>query len=429
MIPQPTAALRRVAPQVAALILSALALPAQAQTSPARPWSLGVAQTITHDSNLYRLSDDAAVQPGDSRSDTIYTTALLAGLDQPISRQRLFAEAVLRDQRFGHNDRLDHQGHTLKLGLDWATVGHLSGRLEAGATRTLTAFDTDLELGTVTDRNIENRRQVTGIVRLGVVTRLSLEGRLSHERVSYSAPAYEVREMQQTGGSFGLRYRPDDRLSWGLGLDAANSRYPLFRARGDGSYEAELQRRRGAYLALALQASGASRLDMRWNLGRVRYEQAAQRDHSGLTGSVGWRWQPGERLELNTRLTRSSGQDTTAADTEPVFGLADQSRTSTTLKLQAAYQLTAKVDLDAQVRFGRRDLVRTVVSGSTEAGTAADLQGSDRLQAIGVGVRWAPTRSLSLRCDLAREQRRSDGVLSRPYSTHSAGCSGQFVLN
>ena len=73
---------------LAAVIASAVAFAGQANAQ-ANPWYIGAAQTLTHESNLYRLADGQTTPDGVSKSDLVSSTALLAGLDQTISRQRL----------------------------------------------------------------------------------------------------------------------------------------------------------------------------------------------------------------------------------------------------------------------------------------------------------------------------------------------------
>ncbi|MBL8333804.1 MAG: hypothetical protein JNM08_11900, partial [Rubrivivax sp.] len=49
---------------------------------------MGVQQTVTQESNLMRLETGAPLPDGVSRSDTVWTTELQGGIDQPIGRQR-----------------------------------------------------------------------------------------------------------------------------------------------------------------------------------------------------------------------------------------------------------------------------------------------------------------------------------------------------
>jgi hypothetical protein len=119
---------------VAALLLANLLVHAGPVWAEASPYTLGASQTVTYDSNLLRLSNGQAVPDGYSRADTVYTTALIAGLDQPIGRQRVYANATLRANRLSKNRIYDNEGYALAGGLDWSTVNRPAGqrRLPAG---------------------------------------------------------------------------------------------------------------------------------------------------------------------------------------------------------------------------------------------------------------------------------------------------------
>ena len=80
--------MRRIVPLLALL---AFACGAGAQTS---PWYIGGAQTVTHESNLYRLADGADESVISTKADLISSTALLAGLDQPVGRAVAFGQRV-----------------------------------------------------------------------------------------------------------------------------------------------------------------------------------------------------------------------------------------------------------------------------------------------------------------------------------------------
>ena len=66
------------------------------------PYSIGVAQTFSHESNLLLVRDGQVAPQGFSAGDTVSSTALVAGVDQSFGRQRLSGSAVLRaDQNPG----------------------------------------------------------------------------------------------------------------------------------------------------------------------------------------------------------------------------------------------------------------------------------------------------------------------------------------
>lgn len=408
--------------RLAPLYLLLLTGAAVAQTS---PWYVGASQTFTHESNLYRLADGAATPDGVSKADLISSTALLAGLDQPLGRQRVYGSATLRSSKFRDNKDLDNEGYALRAGLDWETVNRLSGTLEASAERSLARFNTDTELGVQTRRNIEDQTRLLAEARVGVVTAYTAEVSLEHRERRFSAPEYDRRENRQTTGAASLRWRPRGGTMLGIGLRHTAGSYPRFRTNDDGGFEPDRYTRNGLDLLGSWESGGATRLDARITLGQTRYDQNDARNISGGTGYVGWTWRSGGRLSLNARLARDIGQDAYFSGSPFVNGVVDTGRTTTTARLTADYAASAKIGLRATVLQARRDLVQTLPPSALFPG---NLRGRDNTTELSLGATWAPTRSLVFGCDLGHERRSASGDLSLPYSANRVGCYGQVFL-
>ena len=365
--------------------------PALAQSS---PWWAGAALNLTHDSNIYRQADGAAPLPaGRGRSDTILTSSLLAGLDQPIGRQHLRADVALRNNRFASNEVLDNNGYGLKLGLDWATIGRVSGSLGVAAERSLVRFDSgSLEAGTL-ERNTVSSRRVDGTVRVGVVTRWSAEASFSRQQVDYSAASFDSSDFVHTSLGTALRYSPSDLLSVSAGLSGRQGRYPRFARTHDGGFVAERYSGRNLDLTARWAPSGSSQLD--------------------------------GRVSLEIRWTRDRGQDVELLGFDASGRVADFSRTSNALALGLHYELSAKITLSSRVTAIRRDLVDSRLD---LLGDMVVRNGSDRSVLAQLGARWAPSRGLQVGCDWGREKRSADNVLSTGYGVNTVGCFGQITL-
>ena len=363
--------------------------------------------------------------PDLAKSDTITSVALLAGLDQPIGRQRLYGNATLRNNRFQDNTGLNNESYALRAGLDWATIERLSGNIDLNSSRNLARFSTDDGLATVTNRNIEDRRSAEATVRLGVVTDLTFEGSYEHRSVDYSTVQYASRENRQDTVTLGVRWRPTAVGVYGLGLRHTRGRVPQFRTQADGSFEADSYKRLGVDAILGLEVGGASRIDARVTLGSTRYDLADYRDSSSPTGYVTWTWKPGAKLVLTTRLSRDTGQGSYYSENNFIEGAIDNSRTTTVLRLGAEYAATAKIRLNASVSRSQRDLVRELPPGVV---LPIDTKGSDATTEFTLGATWEPTRSLVFGCDLGQERRSATGDLSLPYSAGRASCYAQVFL-
>ncbi len=410
----------RVCSTVITTLLLSWAGVSHADTSPYR---LGISQSVMHDDNLLRLGDGQSVPEGYSRSDTVYSTALIAGIDQPISRQRLFGDATLRLNRFARNKLYDNEGYNLRLGLDWATVGRVGGTLLVTSNRTLATF-ASLEDGVPDERNIERNTRLSGTVYYGLVSLLRAEASVDRNEVDFSSERYRRRDFTQTGASLGLRWRPSGALNLLVAVRRTTGSYPNYLLQPDGSWAGDDFRRTALEVSGEWIATSASRLRARLSQGRTRYDIARERDFSGLTGEVNWAWQPTGKLVLTTRLLREPGQDTSLLGTTGEAGSIEYSRMTSSLDLQANYQLSGKVALQAGYTYSHRDLDRTL--SLTDAGQSSIVT-SDNGNIFKLGAVWQPQRSLSLGCDWRRTTR-SASDLYLAQSSNAFSCYGQFML-
>ena len=428
MIRRPSSALplivRAALTTLAALAALVLAPAAQAQN---QPYYLGLSQTLSHESNLYRIGDSQVLPAGLSRADLVSSTALFAGVDQTFGRQRVYGSAALRANRFQDNTGLNNESYTLNAALDWATVERLSGTLSLAASQNLTQFNELNTLGAVqTQRNIERNQQLDAKVRLGVVTRYTAEATLGLRQRRFSALSYARSEFDQHSGSIGLRYRPSNLLQLGVAARLTQADYPRFRNLGGGVYESDRLQRTDIDFTGFWQPSGNSTLNARISPTRSRYDRNVDADFSGITGSANWVWQATGKVKLSSLLSHDTGQSYDAINQGILgVGTVDYSRSTTALKLQADYEFSAKIGLTASLTQARRLLARNFNLN----GTGVAERGADTGSTLGLGAKWSPTRAIQVGCDLSAEQRSSNNqALATTQSANTFGCYGQFVL-
>jgi len=406
----------------AALALIAAAATATAETS---PYYLGISQGFSHDSNVYRVEDSTVLPAGLQRSDTISSTALVGGLDQPIGRQRLFGSGTFRHNRFSDNKTLNNESYSANLGLDWETINRLSGRLSAAATQSLARFNPDNDVPTVLRKNVERTKQFDAVGRLGVVTRWTAEVGLGWREVDYSADEFRSRAYDQNVVSAGLKYSPSGALSFGSALRRTDGKFGRYRATGSG-FLADRYKRNDLDLTSTWTPSGASTLQARVSLSKVDHSEAVQRDFSGATGLLRWVWKPTGKLSFSTALARDTGEEVAFLD----FGGGSTgsdglSKTTNSLRLRADYALSAKITLGAGGLYARRTLVDTFTFGN---GSTFPRDGRDTTTQMSLSASWAPARSLLFSCEASRDRRSATGALSDSFGITLYGCTGQFVL-
>lgn len=366
------------------------------------PYYIGVSQSFTHESNIYRTRNNEV-------SDTISTTSLYGGVDQTIGRQRVYGNATVSANKFLDNGSLDNTGYGLKAGVDWATIERISGTVELNANQSLARYE--IAPGN-SDKNTLRDLSFRAVARVGVVTRLTAETGYTYRRVDYSLSAYRPRNFDQNAVSAGLRYRFSGALTAGAALRFTKGEY------ADRNPRDEYDRRDIDFTA-TWTPTGNSSLNGRVSLSDTSHSVASNADFSGVTGELTWNWRPTGKLRFVTSLTRDTGEEVSL-----LGGADDQvltnSRITTSLGTRATYELTSKVAADANVRYVHRKLDASVVNLSADGG--------DNTRFVTVGLRWMAMRSLTVGCSVGYESRSSSSALSAPYDTRTASCYGQFAL-
>lgn len=379
------------------------------------PYYVGGALGVTHVSNIYRTSSATP-----RNNDNVTTATLLAGLDQRFGRQRLFGDVSLRNNRYAKNKSLGNDSYALNAGLDWETVNRLSGQLSLSSNRNLAQFNPGAGAPEITKKNIEQTDQLRASVRYGLASLLSLEGSLTHRRREYSAREYDAYDFKQDTASLGLSYRPREALTLGIAARYSEGSYPHVPAAGGTSVKNDFTGKDLDFTAGWI-LSGASALNARLSASRRDYKLEGARDFSGLTGSLSWRWQPTAKLQINSSLTRDTGDETSFLNLGSLGGVtSDYSRVTNSLQVNSSYELTGKVMLDAGLSYGRR-------SQNNRLGNL-DANGSERTTSLSLGARWMVTRSGLIGCQINHDKRDADAFISTPYSANSYGCYGQLTL-
>lgn len=378
------------------------------------PYSIGVAQTVIYESNVLRVRDGQVAPQGFSASDTISSTALVAGVDQSFGRQRLSGTAVLRANNYSKNDDFNSAGYSLNLGLDWETIERLSGRVTVGADRNQRADLRDRFGRFIGGANAEDTQRLSAVARLGLAGPLSLEAGFNYTDVSYESPLAAYAEYRQVGGSLGVRYRLGGATSVAVAYRSTDIQYPNLLV--NLANPRDQRQRDDIDFNIVWVPSGASRLDLTLSQGRTRYEQLNDRDFEGATGALVWTYNPGGRLRGNLRLARDTGQNSDLATT--AF-----SENTDTLRLSADYDVTGKIVASASVQHYRRTLDGSGVFVN-------GIRGNDSGNNLTLGLRWAALRSVTVGCQASYEKRgtNSNPLLNDAYTAKIASCYGQIAL-
>lgn len=382
------------------------------------PYYLGISQTFTRDSNLFRTPQ--------ATSDTYSSTGLVAGLDQPIGRQRLYADANVRNNRYREQEQLDNVSYGIKAGIDWETVNKLSGTLGLFSNRSLANLSAGLAQPTTT-KNLETTDQVLARVQYGTAGLLSVDGGVVWRRLDYSDPSYAGANLEQTAVSAGVKVRPSGALTLGASLRATRGEYPDIAIEFD---------RNDIDLTAVWVPTGLSTLNARLSYGKQENKATGgvaplnveQRDFSGATGFIGWDYKPTGKLSFRTTLSRDTGSETSflriTEDAPNLIAFGDVSKLTTALSVLARYEATAKIVATVGALAQRRTLSDLFLPTPG----ISDATGRDRFTRAWLGLTWAPTLHWQLGCNVAHEKRTESGGLVVPYSANTASCSVQYVI-
>lgn len=405
------------------LILASACLAAWAGCAPSwaesNPYYYGGSLGINRVSNIYR----SVYSPND---DTVATASLLAGINQPIGRQRVYADVNVNTNRYSKNTDLNNVGYTLKGGLDWSTIERLSGNVSVDNSQALSTYTERTALA-LRKKNTENNNNLNGVVRLGLVTKYSLEAGAGYRTRRYSAEEYRQFEFDQNRYSLGVVYQPSPDLRFGVAGRFTNDKYPAYTRPGLELVNGVPQvvaipvaarefERKDIDFTSRWVASGASTLDGRISTGRSKVKQGVANDFSGVTGRLSWAWQPSVKWNLSTSVSRDTGLESSFNNANTS---SEQDRITNSLQFSANYELTGKVFLSAGAS--------TAKSRRTYDTAGRRSEDNDRDNAFNLGARWQYSRGITLGCQASVSSRDSSQEIYT-FDANSYGCYGQILL-
>ena len=394
-------------------IVIAFAGTASAETS---PYYVGISQSFTHQDNVYRRADGVPGVP--IVSDTISSTGVNAGIDQPFGRQRFFASGNAAANKHRNQKQLDNNSYGLTAGLDWSTIERLSGNVRLSANRNLASYGDDGSSAT-TERNIQTSHQLSLAARYGLAANIGVEAGADRRKVKFSA-ADDQRGFEQDSANVGVRWGGSGQLSVGLSGRVSKGTYPNVQttAGPPPTFATDEIDRKDLSLNVVWTPTGLSTITARLSQSREEHSLAFRPEFKGTTGELSWDYRPSGKLGVRASFVRDTGTETTFRQVFlpgplpiPVPGAdpvrVDSNRLSNSWLLSTDYEVTAKIHVAANARQVRAS------SGSSSAGTVSS---------YGLSASYAPTRTISLGCNVSRDER--SGV----YDANTYGCSARLTL-
>lgn len=367
------------------------------------PYYLGVSQAVTADTNVRRAAEG---QP--TGKDLISTTAVSAGLDQPLGRGRLAADLSFNASRYKNNSEFNHNGHNARARLDWESLYRTSGDISLYDGQRLYRNDVG---GTpdpsgVSERDLLRTSGINTSMRIGLVTLWTLEGGLSYDRARHSSAQLEANDLTQRSANLGVRLRPSSLWSVRLGARKTEGDYPNYTpdpANPDRHDELE---RDDIDLSTTWTPNGTSQLDTRISSTHQTHTLLTPRDARFVTGLLGYNWSPTGKTRLRLQFSRDTSVGGTDEEFKPIPSLTSSSTNTglnNSLLLRSTWNATAKITADASYTYSRRSLE----GSSSLAGVLLSSSNSrDRSHTVGLGVTYQASRAIGLGCSITHDQRR-----------------------
>ena len=422
----------------AALLVALAPLAGHGQAS---PYYLGISQTFGYDSNIFRLPDRGEVAlPGGGvqvvepeSSGLISTTLLLAGLDQPIGRQRLYANLNAGYTSYASQPQLDSPRYALTAGVDWETAEKLTGNAE---------FSSGLRLGSYGDRDVpagrgdneETYNRFTLLARLGdwKRSRAWVEAGFVADQVrnevDFLQPVRDVNTDRYTDGysrdersdalTLGVRYRQSGALVLGAGVRTESRRTEVERQLIDPAQvvaSSADSRRNDLDLFADFNPGGAHQLRARLSYADTDYDDPGALDYAGWNGSLRWAWQATGKLDSNLLLMYDT-EDRERGGGSAADGYGDNQTLA--LEWRLRYAVTSKVSASLAASWYERDY--DSLGGFTDHDTLLSLN-----------LTWAVLRNATLGCTAGLDRRTSNAqaaVGRNSYDAQLFSCFAQLML-
>jgi exopolysaccharide biosynthesis operon protein EpsL len=373
-----------------------------------------VAETVTADSNVFRISRDrdaASFLGSSEKSDTRSTTSAGITLDAPISRQRIQGALSLNHDHYSRFSDLDFTGRDGRIVWLWQAGDAFNGQLGYRDTEAQASF---LNFQGRTPNVLSSRRAfVTGAWR--ITPSWELQAGASQQLLRNNNALRQENDIDIRVPEIGIHYVTASENRIGLSLRQENGSYKQLQSVA-GSLIDNAYRQRSIGLVGDWTVTGKSRLTARADHVQRNYDQLGQRDFNGNTVRVVYDWQATEKSGLSLVVQRdiSPGEDVQTSFVL-VKGIA----------LRPSWELTEKTRLSGNLEYSIRDYLGDAQRALGVAGS--DPARSDIVRAASVAISWQPLLSLNVALSGGRETRSSNVALG-DYSANIVSLTARLAF-
>ena len=372
----------------------ALASPGQALALWGDQVELFATETITYDSNVFRLSD--GVDPNvainsPKRSDWWSLTSLGFNVNVPIGRQRIQGGYAHNFSRYDRFSQLDFEGYNARALWLWEVGNQLSGQLGYTETKTLADFR---NFQSVTANELKTSRAFfTGAYLLTPEWKLNLGGDAAEQR--NGDPARRVNDVDVTGVDAGVTFISRAGNQLGVVVRSEDGNYPNNQIVA-GTPVNNSYTQNTAALVLDWTFTPQSHLFMRGGWVERKYDQVPGRNFDDSTGRMQFDWRPTGKLTISAIALK---------EVSPLEDIQTSFVLIRGFSLRPTWQITEKTSLALSLDTSER---RYLGDPGLVVGTTAPRE--DKVHGALLVLTWLPLRNVQVIGTALRESRSSNLV-------------------
>ena len=388
-------------------VAGATLLPVAAMSDELDTLQFNAGLAVLHDSNVFRLSDQAsnpAVASGSGRSDTILTSSAGLKLRKPFGLQRFEADVGLENTNYKNFSGLNFTAVNYAAAWRWSLTPAFTGNLTTDRREYVdnTAdVQTSGQLNRKTDRStrLDAEYQVDGVWRL-------LGGAFQRTNSNSQSATFEG-DSKIMGAEAGVRYQ----LPFGTSLA-----YRFRNGKGEYTNQASATAVSSDFTDREHEVQGewvGGRTKIGGRISRLerKYDSIGARDFSGFLSQI----------DLTYALT---GKTSIFAGVVRELGSYQTNNSSyyqgTRVFVSPSWQATENIALRARYDYGVRDF-----KGPLPGFAASDR--TDKTSLASLTAEWKPIRLLTLMAFVQRDQR-SSNEFGADYKSNSVGISAKATF-
>ncbi len=362
-------------------------------------------QTFQHDSNIFRLSDQAntqAVLGRPERSDTVSTTTVGFRLNKPVGLQRFEVGANLEVNKYSRFSNLDFNAVNYAAAWRWSLTPSFHGNLTTDR-REYVDNAADVQNQGQVNRRTDKSTVFDAEYELDGVWRL-LGGVFKRDSKS-SQPFVFQGDSKLTGSEVGFRYQFPYATSLAYRFKNSSGEYSnnFFPGIAGSDFKDREHELRGEW-----RPGGRTTLNGRVAYLDRKHDTLPVRDFSGVIGQVDWNYEFTGKTSAAAGVVRELGsyQTNTASYYE-----------GTRIFVAPRWNATEKISLLARYDYGVRDF-----KGPLPGFASTDRR--DRLQLASFAAEYQAFRELKLRAWVQQDRRKSNEV-GADYKSNAIGIAAE----